>query len=79
MAKEEALKELEKPLYDTEELQQDKEYVIKKFGLTEAGFDAIMKTLPRKHEEFKSDTRIKEGYMNLLNKTQKIRKLMKKK
>lgn len=79
ITKEEALKELEKPLYDTEELQQDKEYVIKKFGLTEAGFDAIMKTLPRKHEEFKSDTRIKEGYMNLLNKTQKIRKLMKKK
>ncbi len=79
ITKEQALQELEQPLYKPDELRQDKEYVIKKFGMTEAAFDTIMQTPPRKHEEFKSDSGLKEGYMNLLRKTQKFRKLIKRK
>ncbi|HKP32391.1 MAG TPA: N-acetyl sugar amidotransferase, partial [Chitinophagaceae bacterium] len=42
MTREEALQELRKPLYSPDELQADKEYVMKKFGLKESEFKAIM-------------------------------------
>lgn len=77
MTRDEALKELEKPLYDPEELKADKEYVLKKLGLSPVEFEKIMKAPVRRHEEFKSDTRLKEGYMNFLRKTEKIRKIIK--
>ena len=77
MTREEALCELEKPLYDLQELKRDKEYVLKKFGLTEKEFDAIMKLPVRKHTDFKTDTQLKDRYMSLLKKTEKIRRLIK--
>ncbi len=77
MTKEEALRELEKPLYDPQELKADKEYVMKKFGLTENEFEAIMKLPVKKHEDFKTDTQLKDRYMNLLRKTEKFRRLIK--
>ncbi|MDE3250815.1 MAG: N-acetyl sugar amidotransferase [Bacteroidota bacterium] len=72
-----ALEELKLPLYPPEELQQDKEYVLKKLGLSPDGFDAIMKMPPRRHDEFKTDTRLKEQYMKFLQKTQSIRNILK--
>jgi N-acetyl sugar amidotransferase len=77
ITKEAALKELELPLYKPEELRQDKEYVLKKFGLSAQEFDAIMQSALRKHEEFKTDARLKQNYMRLLQKTQKLRKVFK--
>jgi len=77
ITKQEALKELEQPLYPVDQLKTDKEYVLKKFGLTETEFDAIMKLPPRSHEEFKTDRHLKESYMNLLRKTEPIRKAVK--
>lgn len=79
MTRDEAMAELEKPLYDPADLKQDMEYVLKKLGLTAQEFDAIMKTPPRPHREFKSDARLKERYLNLLVKTHKIRKAFKRK
>lgn len=79
MSKEEALKELEQPLYAAADLAQDKEYVLKKLGLSESEFEQIMKATPRRHEDFKSDTRLKEGYMNLLRRTEKLRRVIKRK
>jgi N-acetyl sugar amidotransferase len=79
MTREEALLELEQPLYNAKELQSDIEYVIKKFGLTQAEFDEIMRLPVRKHQDFKSDRNLKEGYMNLLRKTEKLRKVLKRK
>jgi len=75
----EALKELEQPLYAAGELKQDKEYVLKKFDLSEAEFDTIMRAPLRKHSEFKSDTNIKERYMRLLQRTYAFRKVLKRK
>lgn len=72
-----ALEELKLPLYPPEELQQDKEYVLKKLGLSPDAFDAIMKMPPRRHDEFKTDTRLKEQYMKFLQKTQSIRNILK--
>ncbi len=54
MTREEALHELEKSAYDPIQLQEDKQYFIKKLEITEAEFDQIMKEKPRSHLEFKS-------------------------
>ena len=78
ISREEALKELQQPLYSASDLQSDKEYVIKKFELTEAEFDEIMRLPVRKHQDFKMDKHLKASYMSLLEKTAPIRKAIKK-
>lgn len=78
MSREEALYELEKPLYPEEELKSDKEYVLKKLGLSESEFDAIMQMPPRKHSDFKSDLKWKKMYMDILTKTASFRRFFKK-
>ena len=78
MTREEALSQLEEPLYNSRDLKTDKEYVLKKFGLPESEFDDIMQLPPRKHQDFKTDKQLKESYMNLLRKTEPIRKALKK-
>ena len=55
MTREEALKELEKPLYTPEELAKDREHVLSKLCLTEAEFDEIMKAPIRDQRSFASD------------------------
>jgi N-acetyl sugar amidotransferase len=77
LTREEALRELEQPLYPEQELKQDKEYVLKKIGLQEDEFEFIMQTPPRRHEEFKTDTHLRQRYMRLLQRTQKIRQALK--
>ncbi len=72
-----ALAELEQPIYPNGELEQDKEYVLKKFGLSKDAFEEIMRLPVHRHEDFKTDTQLKEGYMNLLRKTEKIRRILK--
>src|SRR5262249_29890026 len=77
ITKQEALEELEQPLYPADQLKADKEYVLKKLGLTEREFDVIMKLPPRSHAEFKTDKHLKESYMNFLRKTEPIRRAVK--
>jgi N-acetyl sugar amidotransferase len=77
LTREEAVKELENPIYPPGELEQDMEYVLKKLGLTMESFENIMHTAPRKHEDFKTDTHLKEAYMKLLEKTEMIRRVIK--
>jgi N-acetyl sugar amidotransferase len=55
MTKAEALEEMKKPLYDEDQLKLDKDFVLKKLGLTEAEFDAIMKLPVRSHREFETE------------------------
>lgn len=49
MTKQEALEELKKPIYDSERLLDDKEYVIKKLGFTEEEFDEYIQAPPISH------------------------------
>ena len=70
----EALKELNKPLYDPIELDEDIQYFIKKLELTENEFDKIMKAPRQEHYEFKAYSkrhkriiRIKKSIKKLLN------------
>jgi hypothetical protein len=74
MTKEEAVEELKQPLYDPIQLRADKEYVLKKFGLSSEEFEKIMHLPIQKHSLFKSDRKLKEMYMNMLIKTAPFRK-----
>lgn len=72
----EALKELEKPLYEKDELERDKRYVLKKLGLSEKEFEDLMKLPIKKHQEFKTDDwiyallrKLKNFYLTLLGKS----------
>jgi N-acetyl sugar amidotransferase len=78
MTRSEALTELEKPLYDPTQLQSDKEYVMKKFGLSPEEFEKIMRLPVKKHSEFKSDKKLKKNYMDMLVRTEPIRRSFKK-
>jgi N-acetyl sugar amidotransferase len=71
--------ELEKPIYDSNELKRDTEYVLKKLGLMQAEFDNIMAADPRPHSDFASDARQKRSYMHFLQRTQAIRSIFRKK
>jgi N-acetyl sugar amidotransferase len=77
MTREEALKELEQPLYPPADLREDMEYVLKKLGLSAEEFGAIMKMPPRNHREFKTDTHRKGSYMNFLRRTEPARRAIK--
>lgn len=56
MTREEALIEIEKPLYNSEfEMESDIEYVIKKFNISKKDFNKIINSPPSSHLSFKSD------------------------
>ncbi len=78
MTRSEALLELEKPLYEPAQLQSDKEYVMKKFGLSPEQFEKIMHLPVKKHSAFKSDRKLKERYMNMLIRTAPVAQVISK-
>jgi hypothetical protein len=47
ISRDEALQELQKPLYNEQELKEDMQYVLNKLGITEDDFQKIME-LPKK-------------------------------
>ena len=55
ITKNEACEELKQPAYNPSELKHDKEYVLKKLGLTESEFEAIMNSPVRDHREFDTE------------------------
>jgi hypothetical protein len=77
ITREEALKELEEPIYDLAQLEDDKAYVLKKLGLSDEEFMQILKTKPVPHEFYGTNKAKREKYMNLLQKTSVFRKLLK--
>jgi len=58
LTREEAIKEMDKPIYEEELLKTDKEYVLRKLGLTESEFEEIMNTPPQSHYNFRSTDRL---------------------
>ncbi len=54
LTRSEALELIKLPIYDNTKLKEDKEFVIKKLGLSESEFDTMMKQPIRKHTDFKS-------------------------
>jgi N-acetyl sugar amidotransferase len=62
ITKEQALIELDKPVYDPNELKIDKEYVVKKLGFSIEEFDSIMEDTPKSHKDFKIEGPIYQHY-----------------
>ncbi len=52
--REEALQEMSKELYQTDELREDKEYVLRKLDITEDEFDAILKAPNKSFRDYPS-------------------------
>ncbi len=52
MTREEALKELETPLYNDKDLKEDKEYIAKKLGISDVEFEQICKLPPHNYSDF---------------------------
>lgn len=48
----EGLAELEKPLYPPQLLREDKQFVLKKFGLSESQFEELLSAPARRHDEY---------------------------
>ena len=73
ITRDEALEGLNKPLYEKGELERDKQYVLKKLGLTEEEFTHLMNLLVKKHQDFQTEdwiysliTRLKKFYSFLI-------------
>ncbi|MFH0895766.1 MAG: N-acetyl sugar amidotransferase [Bacteroidota bacterium] len=54
ISRKEALEMISKPPYEEQMLKDDKEYVIKKLGLTEEEFESIMRAPIKKHTDYPS-------------------------
>ncbi len=62
MTKEQALKELEQPLYTEAAFKQDYEFVLKKFSLSDEAFKSIMELPVRRHDEFAVESSVYSRY-----------------
>jgi N-acetyl sugar amidotransferase len=66
ISRDEALKKLESEKTNIENANAEKEYVLKKLGLSEKEFESIMRTPPRSHSEFDSDKKYYEIYFKVI-------------
>lgn len=63
LSREQAIKELETPLYPNEvELNNDIEYFVKKIGITRSEFDAVMSSPPDRHENFPNEDNLNRRF-----------------
>lgn len=65
LSREQALKEIEQPIMDSEILRQDLEYVPKKLGFSNDEFEAIMKLPPKMHDDYPTNQRTREFLFSL--------------
>ena len=74
ITREQALEELKQPLYDSKELLEDKEYVVKKLGFSMEEFNQLMNEKPKSHYDFKVESTIESHYpiLKLLKKFVKL-------
>ena len=69
MTREEALKELERPLYEKDDLEKDISYILGQLGMSRKEFDDIMRRPPNSHDNFK-----KSLFNKLIHAILKLRK-----
>jgi len=78
MTKEEALKEYALPAYNAQQLAEDKDYVLKKFGFTQETFDAYMKAPIKQHSDYNTVKKYWDMYFSIVKMAKPITKLFKK-
>lgn len=66
LSREDALREYSKPAYNQLQLQEDKNYVLKKLGMSEADFLKYMNAPIRTHQEFDSVKKYWDFYFSLI-------------
>ncbi len=67
MTREEALEEIKEPPYPEDLLEDDKEFVIKKLGLTQQEFNQIMNDPPKSYNEYDNNEKIWNRFSKLVN------------
>lgn len=72
ITREQALAELEKPLYEPEQLRRDKAFVLKKLGFSESEFEKIMTSPPVAHDTYSSDRRWREAIKSVAGRLGKL-------
>ena len=72
MTRDEALKELEKPLYDETELKEDKEFISKKLGISLEEFESIMQQSNKTFLDYPSDYKKDIFFSDLKKKIKKL-------
>jgi N-acetyl sugar amidotransferase len=72
LSRDEALQIIQKKLYTDQELAFEKEYVLKKLGLSNDEFEHIMNLPVRSHQEFDSDERLYKIYFKLIKIMKKL-------
>ncbi len=68
ISRKEALKEMQKPIYSEEELQHEKDYVIRKFGITNKEFEELMNLPIKSHYDYKSNEKFLRGLRRIYSK-----------
>jgi hypothetical protein len=80
LTREQALKELSKPVYDSAQLVEDKEYVVKKLGLTMDEFQSYMAMPPASHLNYASyETGVYRTHEKVMRFLSPLSKLMRRK
>jgi N-acetyl sugar amidotransferase len=64
MTREEAMAELDKPIY-LDNLEDDKQLIFNRFGITENEFNEFMQTTKRSQTDFKTEKALKEFYAKM--------------
>ena len=72
ITREQAIKLLQEPIYDINQLESDKKYVLKKLNFNEATFEDYMRAPIRKHNEFKSEQRYWNIYFFVIKQIKKV-------
>jgi N-acetyl sugar amidotransferase len=65
MTRARALEQMQQPPYSPEQAASDREYAIKKFGITEAEFDRIMALPPRSYRDYPNQAALMERVKRL--------------
>jgi len=68
ITRDEAIKEINKELYDPQTLRIDKAFVLKKLGFTNEEFDDIMNDQIRSHLDFASERKLVNSIKKILSK-----------
>jgi N-acetyl sugar amidotransferase len=78
MTRQDALYELEKPLYDPKQLEEDKLFFAKKLGISVDEFENIMKQKPTTYKNFPNHEDFYRFIRNTIRKVSFLRKIIKK-
>jgi N-acetyl sugar amidotransferase len=77
MTRDQAQDEMQKPLYDLRELEEDRAFWIKKLGVSEAEYAMVMNEKPRSYSEFRNSENLRAMLQMILRQGSQIKKKLK--